>query len=124
MSAFVEPAPDVGIRTAEIVWGASEEASQGQQQEHGLRELIELSSRGLIIDCGQVECGDLDLVDLLMRVRSHATGRNKHLALFNVPRSLKSLIVSHNLRLALPVFKNAASASKLVAKLANFSKNA
>ena len=117
MTVLIDSIPDVGIRAAELTWGDAESATQGQQQEHCLIELIDLAKIGLIVDCSQVEVGNPELIDMLMRVRKFAKENGKHMALFSVPRALKTRIGLCNLRLALPAVKNSAAAVQLVSKL-------
>lgn len=108
-----KPYETADIRIGEVIWSKSIQPSEAAKQKEHLSQLAEMAEAGVILDCALIEVANSDLVNMLVRVRTHVKKLNKGFALFNVPVALVDTIKVCNLGSMLPIAKDIIDAKKL-----------
>lgn len=113
MSFGNEPYETADIRMSEILWSKNMKPAEIAAQQKHLTELAEHAKAGVILDCTFIEVANSELLNQLVRVRTHIKKQHKGFALFGVPENLAKTIKVCNLSSMLPIAKDLTDAKKM-----------
>lgn len=81
---------------------------------HQLNETLERARLGIVIDCGDVQLGTSEVINVLLQISRKAKEKGKLVALYNVSESLQTSIKITGLQLVIKICSDIDSAKQQI----------
>ena len=114
--ATVESVSDVAVGA--MVYARRVGDQQAISESNKLLQLLEKAKYGIVIDCQAVEMGTSEVINVLLKLSRRAKKDRKHVALFNVPKTLMDTIKIASLDSVLTIRDDGIKAKQTIYALA------